>query len=105
MSATTESTTHTVTLTCTGTNGAQIATLTLDTSTTFATTALRAVIGDRTSGTAPAERFARSTFNALRDYESKTDLRSRVILKHLSALDHLALTAVGRGIPATITWA
>jgi hypothetical protein len=94
----------TVTLRCTSTSGSEIAALTL-TATSFAATALRAVVGEHTTGSMPAERFARAAFMAVAGYERRTDLRSRVIAKRLRELDRLALAAVGRGIPATITWA
>lgn len=95
----------TTTIRCVATTGTEIAQVVIDTTSSFASTALRAIVGEHATGTMPADRFARAAFMALAGYERRTDLRSHVIVKRLRELDHLALTAVGRGIPATITWA
>lgn len=78
--------------------------ISIDLNGTMAVAALKSVIGDRANGTMAAASFARAVFNAMCDYEGQHDLRTRVILKHLRALDSLALAAVTRDIPATITW-
>lgn len=104
MSTTTGRVNRTVTLRCITTDGDEISRIDIDTNSSFAASALNAVIGDRPSGTISAGRFARSTFAAMGDYEAKPDLRARVTLRHLQALDGLALAAVTRDIPATITW-
>lgn len=101
---TTERNTGTVTLRCTTTAGVELAQLTIDTKSTFAASALQAVIGDRETGSVTASSFARIAFGAVRDYEGQPGLRAKVTLRHLRALDALALAAVTRDITATITW-
>lgn len=96
---------RTITLHCVTPDGRDLTQpVTINLASTFQTAALAAIVGDRISGTLPATKFAAAAFNAMCDYEDQRGLRARVILKHLRALDELALTAVRRDIPAVITW-
>jgi hypothetical protein len=105
MNATTGHQARTITLRCTTTAGHDLAEpVTINLASTFQAAALTAIIGDRASGALSATAFASAAFNATVDYQDQSGLRARVVLRHLCALDALALTAVRRDIPAIITW-
>lgn len=101
----TQATANTVTLRCVGRDGRDLATpVTLNLDHALVAAALRAVVGDQAHGAVKATRFAQGAFEAGADLERTGTARDRFILKTVSRLDRLALSAVTRDIPATITW-